>query len=144
MMRIICIGGRFHRLRVGKWTFAGSVQFLKLVGDAREKLQICDPKIMEEMIDSITVVHLGDQISGAASWGYCIISDAYVAWGGDGILAAWVYFLYQSLEFRRNRWAMADAENSVEADLRARRKAGAWLKEHQFSGKLCRVIGVDE
>jgi len=143
-LRTICIIERFQRLKIGKWTFAGSADFLRLVEDARIRLEEYDPELVKEMTNTLTIIQIGNEVSSSPPLGFGFISDSYIAWGDSGVLAAWIYFLFHSLACRGNRWALAAAENSIDASLQARKKAALWMKEHQFPTELCRVMGVGE
>ena len=138
-VRIFCIRKRWRRLRIEKWTFVGSVDFLNLIEDAKKKILKCDPKIIKEMTSSLTVMNIGDEVVSAPDWGLCTISNSYIAWGADGVLAVWIYFIYHCLA-RKDRWMNTAAENSFEAYRQSRVKAALWLREHQFPEELCEAI----
>jgi hypothetical protein len=143
-MTVICLGAQFKCLKIEKWTFSGSADFLKLVEDATEKLRNYDPEILRQMTDQFSVINFGDKVSSAPAWRLGYIPDAYVAWGGDGVLAVWIYFLFHSLAYRGNRWSMSVTENSIAAASQARKRAALWLMAHEFPDELCRSIGRSE
>jgi hypothetical protein len=142
--RIICFTQRFGRLKIEKWTFTGPPNFLKLVEEAREKLKKWDPEMFAKMADTFTVMNTGDQLMSFAAWRYGVISNNYVEWGSEGVMTAWIYFLLASLEYRRNRWSMADKAYAMKRSREVRNNAALWLKQHNVPKELYETIQMDE
>jgi hypothetical protein len=140
LLRMVGFGARLKRLKIGLITFVGSAEFLKMAKIAEKTIRECDPAILTQMGDPFTIMHFANEVLSYPVLGYGIVSDSYVAWGSDGIVAVWVYFSYHAHISHRDRWAMTVTEVYIVSSHQAREKASLWLKEYQFPEELWRTI----
>ena len=142
--RILCFTHRFSRLKIEKWTFSGPPKFLKLVEETAEKLLRSDPDIIAQMTDEFTVMNAGDRLESFFEYRCGAVSDVYIAWGTDGLTTAWIFFLFGSLEYRRNRWKMADPAYAAANWREVSKRTLSWLKQHNVPAELCQCFETND
>ena len=122
--------------KVESWKFIGPNSFTGLVKRARTRIEQEDPDLLKMMTDSYTVIYLPENLNSLPAWRYGTIPDSYLAWGEEGVVAAWLYLYFHSLSYRKSRWLLAIAENSRNAAIDGRKQTGEWLRQHHFPSEL--------
>jgi hypothetical protein len=130
---------RFHKepLQVIAWVFIGTSKFLTTVTQARERLYLLDPSILENMTEPQTVIHFPQELYGVSEWGMGTISESYLEWGVDGVLVAWAYILYRSQLYKGNLWYLTGSGAS-EIESEARAKTRRWILNFGLPLPLCK------
>jgi hypothetical protein len=105
----------FKVLKVENWSFWGPPSFLKLAEEATEYLKAENSEILCGAPPQFEIRYGGTEFGAAPAWRNAFISDAYITWGAQGILTAWVYiyFSYACRPKTRWLWAIATDHSAV-------------------------------
>jgi len=126
----------FKVFKVGNWSFWGPPSFLKLVKEATEYLKAENSEILDGAPPQFEIIYGGTEFGAAPAWRNAFISDAYIAWGAQGILTAWVYVYFTYACRPKTRWLWAIGERSIEAGEQAKEKTRKWLQARDFPEEL--------
>jgi hypothetical protein len=127
---------RFQWKQVGKWVFVGPAEFVQLVDEARQRLEIEDPGLLNSMTIPYKVIYSPKGLFSFPLWRYGGVSDGFTIWKSEGVLAAWIYFYYHSLQATKGRWFLSDRQNSTGANKEAKANTRDWLMSHEFPEEL--------
>lgn len=131
---------RFSVIRVNAWVFRGPSTFIKLVDAASRRLEREDAELLSDLGEQFTVLYSPRKLFAFPTWRYGGISDDFVQWGSEGVLAAWIFLYFRSRPSRKARWFMSAAPWSLAATQHADEQTAAWLRSHRFPPELCRVF----
>jgi hypothetical protein len=136
----VCRVQRFQCVEIGCWRFLGPSEFIQLVDEAKKRLEIEDPVLLKSMTFRYTVIYSPQRVFSFAPWKYGGVSDGFIVWKSDGVLAAWVYLYFDSLALSKGRWFLSAPQNSIRANKEATAKTREWLIKHQFPAELCEAF----
>ncbi len=139
-LNLVCRAQRFLRLRIGAWNFWGPHEFIELVDQARKRLETEDPGLLKAMTFRYTVIYSPQRVFSFAPWKYGGVSDDFMVWKSEGVVAAWVYLYFKSLMLTKGRWFLSLPKNSIRANKEATAKTREWLIKHQFPAELCEAF----
>ena len=139
-LNLVCRAQRFTCTKVGSWDFWGPAEFVDLVDEASRRLETEDPGLLRSMRDRYTVIYSPHRVFSFPSWKYGGVSDSFMAWKAEGVLAAWIYLYFQSLTLTKGRWFLSAPQNSVRASKDGEAKTREWLITHQFPAELWQVF----
>ena len=128
----------FKSIAVGSWVFSGPTEFIQLIVEAKEYLQVNDISLLNTMTRKYTVIYSPKRIFSFPLWRYAGISHSFVEWGSEGVIAAWVYLYFNSLAIKKGRWFLCTPKNSLCAGQEANIKTREWLELHHFPLELCK------
>lgn len=132
----VCRAQRFTRVKIGDWLFWGPAEFVELVREASKRLEKEDPALFRSMTFRYTVIYSPQRIFSFPLWKYGGVSNSFLVWKSEGVLAAWVYLYVHSLALTKGRWFLSAPLNSVKASKDAAAKAREWLFKHEFPAEL--------
>lgn len=123
---------------IGNWKFFGPDAFVSLVPEAQALLEAADPGLLRALAQREYKVFFDEKtFNGCSLWRFGIVSQAYVAWGAEGLATAMIYFWFHVLSYREmGRWTASIASNSRAADRHARDETLAWLTRHDYPLQL--------
>jgi hypothetical protein len=139
-LNLVCRAQRFTRTRIGSWDFWGPAEFLDLVDEASKRLELEDPGLLRSMTDRYTVIYSPQRVFSFSLWKYGGVSDSFMVWKAEGVLAAWIYLYFDSLAVTKGRWFLSAPHNSIKASKDAEAKTREWLITHQFPPELWQVF----
>jgi hypothetical protein len=99
-----------------------------------------DPGLLRSMTDHYTVVYSPQRVFSFPLWKCGGVSDSFMVWKAEGVLAAWMYLYFQSLMLTKGRWFLSAPQNSIRASKDAKAKTKEWLIKHQFPAELCQAF----
>jgi hypothetical protein len=107
--------------------FWGPAEFIELVREASKRLEKEDPALFRSMTFRYTVIYSPQRIFSFPLWKYGGVSNSFLVWKSEGVLAAWVYLYFHSLALTKGRWFLSAPLNSVNAskDAARRRESGS-------------------
>ncbi len=135
-LNLVCRAQRFTRTKVGSWHFWGPAEFIQLVDEASKRLEVQDPGLLRSLTDRYTVIYSPQRVFSFSLWRYGGVSDSFMVWKAEGVLAAWIYLYFDSLAAANSRWFLSVPENSIKASKDAEVKTREWLIKHQFPAEL--------
>jgi hypothetical protein len=127
---------RYQCVFVGAWRFAGPPAFLELVEEAEQRLRAEDSLLFSRMDARFLVLYDPKHLFSFPFWKCGGISEHYAAWGAEGVLAGWIYLLYDLISVDKGRWALRHEEMTISANQRAKANTREWLIEHKFPTEL--------
>ena len=139
-LNVVCRAQRFLRLRIGAWNFWGPHEFIQLVDEASKRLEVEDPGLLRSMTDRYAVICSLQRVFSFSLWRYGGVSDSFMVWKAEGVLAAWIYLYFDSLAATNGRWFLSLPKNSIRANKEATAKTREWLIKHQFPAELCEAF----
>jgi len=95
-----------------------------------------DPGLLRSLTDRYTVIYSPQRVFSFSLWRYGGVSDSFMVWKAEGVLAAWIYLYFDSLAAANSRWFLSVPENSIKASKDAEVKTREWLIKHQFPAEL--------
>src|SRR6266568_2050200 len=131
-LNLVCRAQRFTRTKVGSWHFWGPAEFIQLVDEASKRLEAEDPGLLRSMTDRYTVIYSPQRVFSFSLWRYGGVSDPFMLWKAEGVLAVWIYLYFDSLAVTKGRWFLSAPQNSIRASKEANAKTKEWLIKHQF------------
>lgn len=136
MLYLIARCSHFKAIEIGNWSFWGPPSFLKLAEEAAEYLKAEGSKILGGAPPKFDVMYGWSEFGAAPAWRNAFISDAYIAWGAQGILTAWVYIYFTYVCRPKTRWLWAIGQRSIQSGEDAKAKTREWLQARDFPKEL--------
>ena len=135
-LNLLCRAQSFTCVQVGTWHFWGPQKFTQLVDEAKRRLESEDPALLKSMNGRYTVIYSPKRVFSFPFWKYGGVSDSFMVWKSEGVVAVWIYLYYHWLASRKGRWVLSAPQNSVSASKDAEAKTREWLIKHQFPAEL--------
>jgi hypothetical protein len=102
--------------------FWGPAEFTQLVDKAKKQLEIQDPELLKSMSERYTVIYSPKRVFSFPLWKYGGVSDSFMVWKAEGVLAAWIYLYFQSLTLTKGRWFLSAPQSQLERAKMHRRR----------------------
>jgi len=99
-----------------------------------------DPGLLRSMTDRYTVIYSPQRVFSFSLWKYGGVSDPFMVWKAEGVLAPRIYRYYHSLALTKGRWFPSAPQNSMKAAKDTEAKMREWLTTQQFPAELHRAV----
>src|ERR1700690_649726 len=95
--------GKNSRLRIGKLLILGPPSFVALCKQSIERLHSLDPNLHRHLTEheNVCIFYNPERLRDMADWRMFTVTDRYVAWREDGIIARLVYIHFKNSVFLR-------------------------------------------
>ena len=142
-LNVLCRLQGFRTTRVNNWVFRGPPDFIRLVNEAEKRLRSEDSDLLKATAGHCTVMYSPRRTFTFLPWKYAGISRDFLAWGCEGIVAAWVYFTYKWKSAQKGRWFFTDVRVSLHESREVRARTKEWLTQHGFPVELREAFNAD-
>jgi hypothetical protein len=135
LLRRRCGSAKYGRYSAGKCRFCGPPDFLALCGEATDKLSALDPHLYQSLLTR-NLKFWYEPKGPAVFTGHFGISDGFVAWRHQGIIACVLYAHFEAHLIEGRSWWRVCMDDTRERRKRVDAAVRVWLEDHQFASEL--------
>lgn len=127
---------RFESIAVGTWKFFGPPEFIEIVREASARLENDAPELIQALTDNVIIFYNKEVPYSFPLWRLGAISDSFIRWKAEGVIAEWVYLYYHITAIEQRRRVLPLSENLLLSISTAKKNTHAWLTLYRYPAEL--------